>query len=265
MPLIDPSRLEKQIQQCFSVQSNASLFVEAIKELLDSYADHAYRPGELATLPSFLKSYHVPQPLLRTLKKELAVFCQSESVQALSIAKELWEEPYQECKELAISILEKLPLEMEAELLKTVEQWVSSCTHLELIESIAQNGLNTIRKHQTASLIERAQNWLIDERPNMRKFGFLVLQKVSDTISFSDLPLLFKVISPFLNRCPIEYYQDVVLICNALIGKSPKEMAYLMRKAITENPSADARKLMKSCLNTFPPELQTDLKAAIQR
>jgi len=265
MPVIDPSRLQKQIQLCFARQSNVESFVTAIKDLLESYSDHTYRPGEMATLPSSLRSYHVPQPLIRVLKKELASLTQSQPEQALAIANELWEQPILECKDLAISILENLPLEMENELFRMAEQWVSTCIHNELIESIARHITNPIRTKQPATLIVQAQKWIVDERLNVRRFGFLVLEQISLSISFSDLPLLFKAISPYLNRCPAQIYPDIVSICNNLIAKSPKEMAYLMHTALVENPSADARKLIKSCLRTFPIELQNDLSALIKR
>ncbi|RCK76257.1 MAG: hypothetical protein ANABAC_0408 [Anaerolineae bacterium] len=264
MPVIDPTRLQKQIQQCFANQSDARLFVTAIKDLLESYSDHTYRPGELAKLPSSLRSYHVPQPLLRALKREFASLSQSQPPQALTIARELWEQPYQECKDLAISILENLPLEMQNELFKISEQWVSTCIQIELIDSIARDALNSIRTKQPATLIEQAQKWIVDERLNVRKFGFLVLEHLSLSISFSDLPLLFKIISPYLIRCPAQIYPHIVSICNNLIAKSPKEMAYLMHTALIENPAADARKLIKSCLQSFPKDLQNDLNSSIK-
>jgi hypothetical protein len=265
MPVIDPSRLQQQIQLCFAKQSNVELFITAIKNLLESYSDHTYRPGEMVTLPSSLRSYHVPQPLIRALKRELASISQSQPEQALAIAKELWELPIQECKDLAISILENLPIEMEKELFKIAEQWVSTCVHNEFIESIAKHVTNPFRTKLPATLINQAQKWIVDERINVRRFGFFVLDQISLSISFSDLPLLFKVISPYLNRCPAQIYADIVSICNNLIAKSPKEMAYLMHTTLIENPSADVKKLIKSCLHAFPIELQKDLSALVKR
>lgn len=265
MPVIDPARLQKQIRLCFAKQSDAELFVTAIKDLLESYSDHTYRPGELSTLPSPLQSYHVPQPLIRTIIRELASLSQSHPEQALAIAKEMWEQPIHECKHLAISILENLPLEMEKELFRIAEQWVSTCIHNDLIESIAQHGMNHVRTKQPAALIDQAQKWIVDERLNVQTFGFFVLEQISLSISFSDLPLLFKIISPYLNRCPVQIFPHIVSICNNLIAKSPKEIAYLMHTALIENPSADARKLIKSCLHAFPIEQQNDLSALIKR
>lgn len=264
MPVIDPSRLQKQIRFCFAKQSNTELFVTAIKDLLESYSDHTYRPGELSTLPSSLQSYHVPQPLIWALRRELASLSQSHPEQALAIAKEMWEQPFREFKHLAISILENLPSEMEKELFRIAEQWVSTCIYNDLIESIAQHVMNNIRTKQPATLIDQAQKWVVDERLNVRMFGFFVLEQISVSISFSDLPLLFKIISPYLNRCPTQIYPHIVSICNNLIAKSPKEMAYLMHTAVIENPSADARKLIKSCLPAFPIEQQNDLSSLIK-
>ena len=265
MPVIDPLRLSKQIRQCFANQSDAQLFVTAIKNLLETYADHTYRAGELVSLPSSLKSYHVPQPLTRTLKRELASLSQSQPTQALSVAEVFWDQPFQECKDLAISILENLPTEMEKEFFRTLEQWASSCTQAELIESIAKCINASVHAQQPANLIGQAQKWMLDERSTIRKLGFLVVEQLCLSISFGDLPLIFKLISPYLNRCPPQNAQDVIAICNNLIVKSPKEMAYLMRTAITENPAADAKKLIKSCIRTFPPELQSDLLTVIKR
>lgn len=265
MAVIDPLRLQKQIRQCFANPSNAQLFVSAIKNLLETYADHTYRAGERVALPSSLKSYHVPQPLIRTLKKELASLSQSQPTQALSVAEILWDQPFQECKDLAISILENLPIEMEKEYFRTLEQWASSCKQAELIENIAKCVNTSVHAQQPAALIDRAQKWMLDERFTVRKLGFLVVEHLCRSISFGDLPLLFRLISPYLNRFPPQNYQDVIAICNNLIAKSPKEMAYLMRTAITANPSADAKRLIKSCIRTFPPELQSDLLKAIKR
>ncbi len=265
MPVIDPARLQKQIQQCFVRQSNAKHFVNAILELLEIYSDHAYRPGELAALPSALKSFHVPQPLIRTLKRELVSICQNQPHQALSIAIELWNQPFQECKDLAISILKNVPLDSEHEIFQITENWASTCTHIELIASIAEQALSPDRFQHPASLIHQAQKWTLDERMNIRKLGFLVLEQISVSISFGDLPLLFKVISPYLNRCPPQSFEAVVSICNHLIKKSPKEMAYLMRTAILDNPIADAKKLIKACLRSFPTELQSDLQTIDKR
>ncbi|MCX8062033.1 MAG: DNA alkylation repair protein [Anaerolineales bacterium] len=265
MPVIDPLRLQKQVEHCFYNYEEPEVFLKKIKELLENYSDHAYRAGELASLPSSLKSYHVPQPLLRTLKKEFATLSGSHPIHALKIAEQLWSQPIQECKDLAISVLKHLPLEMRKETFQISEQWVTSCIHPELIVSIAQQGLETIRLQDPISLINQAQKWIIDDRHDIRKFGFFVLEQLSLSISFSDLPLLFKVITPYLHRCPPQIYQEVVSICHHLIEKSPKEMAYLMRNALNENPAADAKKLIKSCLKSFPTELQADLQSAINR
>ncbi|GAB4469236.1 MAG: hypothetical protein Kow0088_01070 [Anaerolineales bacterium] len=263
MPIIDPTRLHHQIQECFAKQNHTREFVASIKELLDLYSDRTYRPGELATLPSALKSYHVPQPLLRTLIKELARLSQSQPLLAIENANLLWEQPYHECKVLAIALLENLPVEMESKIYTIAEQWVSTCNHSELTASIAHNALKSLRLKRPASLIEQARKWILDQRHSLRKFGLMVIEEISLTISFSDLPLLFRVISPYFNRCPSQIFPEVVAICNNLIEKSPKEMAYLMRKAILDNPTADAKKLIKTCLKSFPLEMQSELMSAI--
>lgn len=265
MPVIDPLRLQKQIEFCFSNTADAELFVKRIRELLENYSDHAYRAGELTALPSTLKSYHVPQPLLRALTKELALLSNTQPIHALKIAENLWNQPYKECKDLAIAILKNLPLVMQKDTFHIVEQWVTTCTQPELIASIAQHALETIRLQDPISLVNQAQRWITDNRDNIRKFGFFVLVQISLSISFSDLPILFKLLTPYLNRCPPQIYPEVVSICHNLIAKSPKEMAYLMRNAVDENPAADAKKLIKSCLKSFPAELQEDLQKIANR
>ncbi|MCS6907345.1 MAG: hypothetical protein RML93_05615, partial [Anaerolineales bacterium] len=143
-------------------------------------------------------------------------------------------------------------------------QWVSTSNSPKLAELIAQSALTNFQLRQPVSLLEQTQKWLRDERVPVRNFGFLVLEQVSLTISFQDFPLVLKVISPYLKRCPPQNFAAFTAICNNLITKSPKEMAHLMRTVLQENPAAQLKKLIRSCLKTFPPELQKDLLTAIQ-
>jgi hypothetical protein len=71
MPAIHPARLKIQAAQLVERFSTPHSFVSRLHDLLDFYANRAYRPGQSGEPHPLLTAYNVPRPVLHQVEREL--------------------------------------------------------------------------------------------------------------------------------------------------------------------------------------------------
>lgn len=263
MPAINPQKVKTEINQIFNTDSSSSEMVKKLHFLLDIYADRTYRPGKEAALPSTLKSFHVPKPLMRILASEIAAFSTSQPEQSMRLTDDLWQQPYVEMKQLAVAMLQSLPDEHIPFIFQTIENWVLQCKNKHMEIELSQSVLTQIHQRNPYALLLQTQKWVNSQHLSLQKFGFQILVDSIQSAPFDYLPILFKLISPFLYNCPTALRQSVVAVLKSLARRSAKETAYLLRAAYQENPYSGVSRLIKSTLDSFPPEIEQELSSLI--
>src|SRR5512133_2706116 len=101
MPAAELTRLRAQINGLITRFADPESFRLALRDLLDLYANRAYRAGQAVQPQSLLPSYRVSPLIMQQLDLELSKTCQEQPEQALKVVEMLWHDPYLEPRLLA--------------------------------------------------------------------------------------------------------------------------------------------------------------------
>ncbi|RPJ43018.1 MAG: hypothetical protein EHM21_12100, partial [Chloroflexi bacterium] len=96
MPAAELSRLRTQINGLIDRFDDPTGFRLALRDLLEMYANRAYRPGQAVQPQPLLPSYRVPPLITHQLELELSKTCLEQPAQALEVVEALWHDPFLE-------------------------------------------------------------------------------------------------------------------------------------------------------------------------
>ncbi len=67
MPAVQLARLRAQVEELSSRFSQPAVYLRALRDLLELYADRTYQPGQGVPSQVLTPSYHVPMLVMRQL------------------------------------------------------------------------------------------------------------------------------------------------------------------------------------------------------
>jgi hypothetical protein len=265
MPAIQPARLKIQTARLAEDFSNPDVFVRSFHELLDHYSDRSYRPGQSGEPPPLLKAYNVPPPVLRHVLKELGPAILQDRSGTLDLSKRLWEEPFYEFRNLAISLVGQVTPGPPEDILKLVEAWAIPSTELRLLKALLVTGLARVRREFPQVYLRQVNQWLVSGRIFTQQLGLQALVPLLAEPGFENLPVLFRMLAPLVRSAPTPLRPDLLDIMQKLARRSPKEAAFFLRQNLalkTDNPGTAW--LARQSLSSFPPEIQANLRSALR-
>jgi hypothetical protein len=270
VPAIQPARLKIQSTQLAAAAQQPAAFVRGLHNLLDFYADRTYRPGQVGELPTLVRAYNTPPPVLRQLIQELTPLALSDPPAALALCQALWAEPYLEFRQLAAALLGQTLFDSPASIQTVVQAWVETAPEDRLLNVVLTQGLARLRQEATESYLALIQNWLPDTDTTTpgsvysRHVGLLALLSLVRDPDFENLPALFRVLSPFLRIAPTALRPDLLAVLSALARRSPRELAYVLRQGLTAPDNPDTAWLIRQVLPDLPADLRAGLRAALK-
>lgn len=266
MPAIQLARLKIQAARLAERFADPAAFVRGLHDLLDAYADRAYRPGREGEPPPLLVSYNTPPPVLRQALVEVEPLAAQDRGAGLALCDALWQQPYYEFRLLAIQLLGKVEPEPEAELLERARAWAVPGTELRLLKALFLHGLARLRQASPERFLGLAQRWLVSEEAFNRHLGLLALQALLSEPEFENIPALFHAITPLVRAAPTPLRPDLQEVIELLARRSPGETAFFLRQNLAmEMDNPGTAWLTRHCLHAFPGEFQASLRAALRR
>lgn len=271
MPAIQPALLEQQAKQLAERSTDPKDFVRGLHRLLDYYADRTRRPGQSGLPSPLLTSYRVPSVVIRQIAQALKPALDHDLTAGLALVDALWQEPVLECRLLAAQVLGQLPLETPEAALNRLRHWVcpppgsKALFTPEAQRMILEAALATCRRQSLAAVLELTRQWLESQQPAERLAGLQVLALFLEDERFENLPVLFRLIQPFLERVPPALRPEVVEVVRLLAHRSPPEAAYLLRQALNHPEHPDTPWLIRQVLEEFPPAQQATLRQELAR
>jgi hypothetical protein len=260
MPAILPSRLKIQAARLGELVPNADLFVRSLRTLLDYYADRTHRPGQSGDPPPLLPAYNVPPPVLRQILLELTPTLSAEQSKGLVICDALWEQENFECRLLAARILGHLPVEPLGPVLERLLLWVQEDEE-RVLDELLTKGLVRWRSEAPNSFLLRLGEWMKSPSFKEQKLGLKALKPVIEDRSFTNLPVLFRILNPVVRIAPPQIRPDLLHVIRFLVKRSPQETAFFLR----QNMSAqDTPWVTRKVLPEFPTSLQHSLREAMK-
>ena len=263
MPAIHPARMTIQVAQLGEKVRQPDAFVRALHDLLDLYADRAYRPGQSGEPPPLLATYKAPPPVLRQIVREIGSLAVVDPPAALELVDALWAEPVFEFRMLAIELIGKIPLIPHEPVLARIQGWIASTPENRLLDAILKQSLANIRQEYPKIYYQLIEEWLKADELFPRQTGLRAILPLLADPEFENLPAVFRLLTPLIRTPPPTLRLDLVAVLRALVQRFPQEAGYILRQNLsTDHP--DAIWLTRQVLKDFPSEIQDSLRDALR-
>jgi len=264
MPAIQLARLKIQCVQLVESADSPAAFCAKLDQLLDFYADRSRHPARAGEPPPIIRAYHVPQPVLKQIMNEIKPFTAKHPRAALALCDQLWQTPCLEFRMLSATILGVLPAEYKTEVLDRAHNWMRSESVNLIIEAILDQGLAVIRKEAAQDLVNQVESWLNCKERHLQRTGLRALVPMVQDVDFFNLPVIFRLITPWARAAPEYIRTDLVSVVRVLARRTPAETAFFLQLNLEtpENPLTPW--LIRQVLDEFPLELKGKLQAKIR-
>jgi len=265
MPAIQPVRLKTQSARLAEHFSDPRAFSRHLTLLLEEYADHTHRPGQAGEPSPLLPSFNTPPPVLRQVWLAILPVISLYPQAALNLCDALWTHPALEHRLLAADILGQLPVEHQAKVINRVQLWTSAGIEDRLVEALLERSLVGLRSKSSQVVADLAEYWLSGVDAQQKQLGLRLLNFMASDSYFSDLPVIFRLLTPFLRSAPPLLRPDIISLLNTLITRSAPETAYLFHQSLAATENPDTPWLLRQVITGFPPGLQVGLRDAIRK
>lgn len=264
MPAAELTRLRSQINKLIELFSDPSAFRSALRDLLELYANRAYRPGQSVQPQPLLPSYRVPLLVTRQLEMELGKTCQEQPEAALDVVEALWRDSYLEPRLLATNLLGAIPVEHAAEVIQKIRAWARPDESSRMLDALFQSATNTLRRSAPKHILLLSEDWLSSMSLQTQALGIRILVPLIRDAGFENLPVIFRLLSPLMQSVPSALQTDLQIAIEALASQSATETAYFLRQALSMSSGKNITRLIRRCLPLFNDQQQASLRAALQ-
>jgi hypothetical protein len=265
LPAIQPARLKIQAESLAQKAGSPAEFRRALSELLESYANRAYRPGKGGELAPLLPAYHVPQPVLKQILSALQTFVETDETAVLALCDALWSEPNYESRLLAVFLLGQIPVDPPGAVLQRFASWARPGTDRRLVELLVERGLSRMRQEQRERYLEEAAACLKSDNVFFQQLGLKCLEQLVCLQDFEDYPSVTRILEPLLRSGSTLLRPDLLRVVRALGRKSPKETGFFLRQNLVHKVNnLNTAWLIRHCLADFPVETQDYLREGLR-
>ena len=257
MPAIDPSRLEKQIQEILQRADEPLEFSRMCVDLFEFYGDRTKRTLDVYDDHRVL---HVPRPMVRQLSAaiEKTKFDDEESWR--KITESLWGYEYRELRALAAVVLGS---HARLEVLTMAEAWATMCNDIQVVISVASAGLRSYRAQVPSELFEAIDGWLDSDNSNVRHLGLQALLAFLEGGENEHIPTILLTLRGSSDRARGESWKTLRVLVEELAVRSPPEATRFLLDEM-EDGSKGTERLVRTILESFPEVHRSRLRNAIE-
>lgn len=264
MPAVNPARLRSEIDTLLEHYGSPKLFHLRLHDLFSRYANRALRFGEESQRQPLMRMFHLPDPLMRQLKLDLNPMVQTYPTRSLDLSDELWRSDYFEIRLVAGYILSRVPVQEPASILDRLEQWLTPDLDKQLAAKLLSHAAQNFGVIHSQDWESFLATFLIRKNTEMAALGVIGFHESLIHAGYSNLPLIFRTISPLLQDPTTELMAPLRNLFESLAGNYPEETLYFIKQSLTLSESPIMVRLIKQCLPFFKGDLQDQLKAALR-
>jgi hypothetical protein len=269
MPAIQPARLKIQVAQLASLIDQPQAFVRELHTLFDFYADRTYRPGQVGKRAMLVRTYMVPDPVLRQITQEITPLASERvggetSQAALQLCQALWEQDYLEFRQLAARLLGAIRPAPATIILTALDAWIQSNPEDGILRTVLEKATTRLRREASLPYIKLIETWLHATGRPVRQAGLRALLPLIDDLKFENLPAVFGLLSPWVRAAPSELRPDVLAALTALSHRSTAETAHFLLESLNTPEHPDTNWMIRQVLGEFPAAIQANLRKAIR-
>jgi hypothetical protein len=264
MPAVELSRLHVQISGLIALFNDPVGMRAALHNLLDLYANRAYRPGQTVKAQSLLPSYRVTPLVMRQLELELGKTCKEQPDLALGVVEELWHDTYLEPRLLSTTLLGAIPASHADAVIQKISIWAKPDENSRMLDALFQNGSTGLRRAAPQLLLVTIEQWMGSYRPELQTLGMRALVPLIQDPAFENLPPIFRLVGPAVQNISAPLQTDLQIVVEALAKRSPVETAYFLRQSLSIAVGQGTARLVRRCMPLFDTSQQTSLRNALQ-
>ena len=264
MPAVQLARLRRQTAELAEYFFQSEILVRRLKDLLEFYADRTQRPNQPGAANTLIRSYKVPQPVMRRIVLELGEQVDSDPQAALNLIDALWAQETLETKLLAIELLGRLSPEMHSAVSQRAQEWNQDNDESLLLEALADKGMSRLREEAPDTLLKLLNGLLKSENIRQQRLGLHALQLLLEEGKYENLPAVYKNLGPVLKKADKALRSSLIAVLRPLAKQSPQETAYFLRQTLSKNQSRTLTQIIRRTLEDFPPETQKSLRSTLK-
>ena len=265
MPAIQPEQLRKQSAELVAQFNNPNEFVRHLYTYLESYADRTHRSGKAGTHPSLIHAYGVRTPVLMQIVKDLSPIVKDNPTESIELCDMLWEQPVLEFRQICAYLLGFIDVDSVSYVIDRVKLFIGKDTDELLIDALLSNGLANARTNKPDLVFGLVESWFDLKDPYFQKIGLRALIPQSKEGGSRNLPVIYKLIQPYVRNHSLDFYPDLTELIDVLAQKSPLETGHFLSQTLELTNSTDTSMLIRQCLKSFPPDIQEKLKKDLRR
>src|SRR5512133_240608 len=171
MPAAELTRLRAQINGLITRFADPDSFRLALRDLLELYANRAYRAGQAVQPQPLLPSYRVAPLITHQLELELSKTCLEQPVQALEVVEVLWHDPYLEPRLLAAALLGAIPANQGEAVIQKLRAWAVPAENFRMLDALFRHATTILRREAPQLLFSLYEEWINSPQPNTRSLG----------------------------------------------------------------------------------------------
>lgn len=265
MPAIQLARLKIQVSELASFFNSPIEFKRKLHNLFEFYADRSYHPGQAGSPAPLLNVYHIPQPVLREVVRQLSLYINNDRQKALDLMDVMWDEPNLEFRYVAIGILGQVDPEPSEDIVQRVERWLQPTTEARLIQAIFATGLARVRQDDIDLYLKLIKDWLRAPDIFRQQVGLKGIRELVDDPSYENIPLQYRNLEPLIHSGSRVLRPDLLDVVRSLARRSPQETAGFLKQTLavyTQN--INSAWIIRHSLDAFPADLQSGLMKALR-
>lgn len=264
MTAINPARLKTQVAELTAHYGESEPFIRRLHQLLNYYADRVRRPGLSGAPGPALPAYQVPQPVIRSVVREVEPLLKRSPSRGLLLVDALWEEDWLEMKTFAGSLLGRIPPLNAGPLIKRFRSWALDCQERQILQVLGDEALANLRAQHPEVVLSLVKELLSNHQRQGRIIALYILLPLARDKSFHNLPLIFQALESYLGK-EEGLRKELVSLLNALIKRSPSETYFFLQAQFPGAAQPQMTRLIRGILPQFSPQRAQDLQEMIRK
>ncbi len=263
MPAIELARLKTQAARLADKFGEPEAFLHDLNELLDYYTNRTIRTAQTIQRLA-APTYHTPRPVLRQIEGELAVLAEDQPAKAVTLSKVLWKAGSLESRLLAAYLLGNIPSDQAGPALTSLTGWLGKSTDKEIQTALLTTALTRLRREKPDEFFLLLEGWLDFPQPAQQVWGLQALIPLLQDPHFENLPAVFRILGPAIQRLAPATQLDFQACLGALERVSLTETVAFLREIVSIAPSPIMLRILRRMLPGLSPELQEALREILR-
>lgn len=264
MPAIQLARLKIQVTDLLTHFTDPIEFLRELHAMLDFYADRTRRSGQSGKPKPLIQAYNVPRQVMRRIESDILTQVIDDPMNALILADQLWADIWFESRLLAISILGSSPPEPADLIIERLQKWGKDCCEDTLLDALLDRGAAPIRLELPDEYLSLVESWLASGDLPSRKVGLRAMPALIQNPKFENLPVLFRLLAPFVRESSSVLEPDLIQAVRALGQRSPQETAFFLQQNLLSPHKSGLGIIIRRSLDVFPPEVEESLRTLLR-